>query len=163
MGARQRDVLRDGREQVPEHPDPEGRVAVHHIFDPVGMLAELQADVPNRVVVAGEPYPLLHPADEACAQGILVGGAQVQVGHIGAEVRFPLGVEGVRIDAGADVVQLHLGRVADVHAVDLHGSVQEQERHQRDGRQDDEEREEGHVPAFVPYGLLVHAAPSYFQ
>ncbi len=156
-------MLRDGREQVPEHPDPEGRVAVHHIFDPVGMLAELQADVPNRVVVAGEPYPLLHPADEACAQGILVGGAQVQVGHIGAEVRFPLGVEGVRIDAGADVVQLHLGRVADVHAVDLHGSVQEQERHQRDGRQDDEEREEGHVPAFVPYGLLVHAAPSYFQ
>ena len=120
-------MLRDGREQVPEHPDPEGRVAVHHIFDPVGMLAELQADVPNRVVVAGEPYPLLHPADEACAQGILVGGAQVQVGHIGAEVRFPLGVEGVRIDPGTDVVQFHLGCIPDIDAVDFDGSEQEHE------------------------------------
>ncbi len=156
-------MLRDGREQVPEHPDPEGRVAVHHIFDPVGMLAELQADVAHRVIVAGETHPLLHPVYEACAQGVLVGGAQVQVGHVGAEVGLPLGMEGVRIDAGADVVQLHLCGIADVHAVDLHGSVQEQERHQRDGCQDDEDREGGHVPAFVLYGLLKHGAPPYFQ
>ena len=69
MGTGQRNMLRDGWEQFPEHMYPEGSITGHHI--------------------------------------------------IGVKVCFPLGVEGVRIDAGADIVQLHLGRIADVHAVDL--------------------------------------------
>ena len=43
------------------------------------------------------------------------------------KVRLPLGMEGIRIDAGADIVQFHLGCIADVHAVDLDGSEQQQE------------------------------------
>lgn len=50
MGTGQRDMLRNGREQVIEHLYPEGGVAGHLIFDPVGILVELQADVLHCIV-----------------------------------------------------------------------------------------------------------------
>ncbi len=127
MGTGQRDMLRDGREQFPEHADLKNGITGHHIFDLVGILVELQADVLHPVIFIGKPYPFFHPVYEAGPQSLLVGGTQVQVRHVGVKVRLPLGMEGIRIDAGADIVQLHLGCIADVHAVDLDGSEQQQE------------------------------------
>lgn len=49
----------------------------------------------------------------------------MQVCHVGIQVGLPLGVEGIRIDPGADIIKLHLGCIADVDAVDLDGSEQE--------------------------------------
>ena len=75
MGTGQRDMLRNGWEQFPEHLYPEGGVTGHHIFDLVGILVELQADVIHCIISAGEPYPLFHPVYESGPQCILVGGA----------------------------------------------------------------------------------------
>ena len=127
MGTGQCNMLRNGREQFPEHADLKNGITGHHIFDLVGILVELQADVLYPVVFIGKLYPFLHPVYETCPQSLLVGGTQVQVSHVGVKVRLPLGMEGIRIDAGADIVQLHLGCIADVHAVDLDGSEQQQE------------------------------------
>ena len=163
MGTGQRDMLRDGREQLPEHLYPEGGVTGHHIFDLAGILVELQADVLHRVIFVGKLYPLLHPIYEAGTQGFLVGGAQVQVSHVGVKVCLPLGMEGIRIDAGADIVQLHLCRIADVHAVDLDGSEQQHESQDHVDGKDDEDGEKGHVPAFILKYLLIHGNPPHFQ
>ena len=75
MGTGQCDMLRNGREQFPEHMDLENSVAVHHILNLVGILVELEADVLHPVIFIGKLYPFLHPIDEACTQGILIGGA----------------------------------------------------------------------------------------
>ena len=75
VGAGQHDMLCDGREQVPEHPDPEGGITGHHIFDLVGILVELQVNVVYRIVVIGQLYPFFHAQDEAGPQCFLVGGA----------------------------------------------------------------------------------------
>ncbi len=56
-------------------------------------------------------------------------------------------MEGIRIDAGADIVQLHLCRIADVHAVDFDGSEQQHEGQDHVDGHDDEDGEKGHVPA----------------
>ena len=159
MGTGQRDMLRDGREPFPEHADLKNGITGHHIFNLVGILVELQADVLYPVIFVGKLYPFPHAVYESCPQCFLVGGAQVQVSHVGAKVCLPLGMEGIRIDAGADIVQLHLGRIADVHAVDLDGSEQQHEGQDHVDGKDDEDGEEGHVPAFVPEYLLIHGSP----
>lgn len=51
----------------------------------------------------------------------------MQVCHVGIQVSFPLGVEGIRVDPGTDVVQFHLGCIPDIDAVDFDGSEQEHE------------------------------------
>ena len=89
------------------------------------LVLDLLDDQPAQV--HGELLQVRDPVYEAGPQSLLVGGTQVQVGHVGVKVRLPLGMEGVRIDAGADIVQFHLGCIADVHAVDLDGSEQQQE------------------------------------
>ncbi len=53
-------------------------------------------------------------------------------------------MEGIRIDAGADIVQLHLCRIADVHAVDFDGSEQQHEGQDHVDGHDDEDGEKGH-------------------
>jgi hypothetical protein len=53
MGTGQRNMLRDGWEQFPEHMYPEGSITGHHIFDLVGILVEPQADVLHRVIFVG--------------------------------------------------------------------------------------------------------------
>ena len=40
MGASQRDMPSNGREQFPEHPYPEGNITGHYIFNFVGILVE---------------------------------------------------------------------------------------------------------------------------
>ena len=75
MRAGQHNMLCDGREQVPEHPDPEGGITGHYIFDLVRILVELQMDVAYGVVVTGQLYPFLHAKDEAGPQCFLIGGA----------------------------------------------------------------------------------------
>ena len=57
------------------HPDPEGCVAGHYIFDLVRILVELQVDVVYGVIVTGQLYPFLHAQDEAGPQCFLIGGA----------------------------------------------------------------------------------------
>ena len=68
-------MLCDGREEVPEHPDPEGCVAGHYIFDLVRILVELQVDVVYGVIVTGQLYPFLHAQDKAGPKCFLIGGA----------------------------------------------------------------------------------------
>lgn len=75
MGTGQCDMLRNGREQFPEHMDLENSITGHHIFNLVGILVELQVDVLHPVILIGKLYPLLHTVDEACTEGILIGGA----------------------------------------------------------------------------------------
>ena len=83
----------------------------------------------------------------------------MQVCHVGVKVCFPLGVERIRIDACADIVQLHFGCIADVHAVDLDGSKQQHEGHQHGDCEDDEDGKEGHIAPFIPDDFLKHGAP----
>ena len=75
MGTGQCDMLRNGREQFPEHMDLENSVAVHHILKIFVIVVELEEDVLQPLIFIGKLYPFFHPIDEACTQGILVGGA----------------------------------------------------------------------------------------
>lgn len=67
-------MLRNGWEQVPEHPDPESGITGHHIFNLVGILVELQVNVVHRIVVIGQLYSFFHAQDEAGPQCFLIGG-----------------------------------------------------------------------------------------
>ena len=87
----------------------------------------------------------------------------MQVCHVGIQVGFPLGVEGVRIDPGTDVVQFHLGCIPDIDAVDLDGSEQEHEGQEHVDGQDDENSEKGKVPALIPDDFFLHRLLLYFQ
>lgn len=79
----------------------------------------------------------------------MVGGAKGKVVHVGIQVGFPLGVEGVRIDPCAHVVEFHLGGVPDVDAVDPNGSVHEQKTEDHVDGKDHENRVMGEVPPFA--------------
>ena len=68
-------MLRNGWEQVPEHPDPESGITGHHIFNLVGILVELQVNVVHRIVVIGQLYSFFYAQDEAGPQCFLIGGA----------------------------------------------------------------------------------------
>lgn len=87
----------------------------------------------------------------------------MQVCHIGIQVCLPLGVEGIRIDPGADIIKLHLGCIADVDAVDPDGSEQEHEGQEHVDGQDDEDSEKGKVPALIPDDFFMHRHLLYFQ
>lgn len=65
MGTGQRDMLRNGREQFPEHADLKNGITGHHIFDLVKILVELQDDVLYLVIFIGKLYPFFHPVYEA--------------------------------------------------------------------------------------------------
>ena len=43
----------------------------------------------------------------------------MKVCHIGIQVCFPLGMEGICIDSCADIVQLHFSCITDIDAVDF--------------------------------------------
>ena len=87
----------------------------------------------------------------------------MQVIHVGVKVCLPLGMEGIRINAGADIVQLHLGRIADVHAVDPDGGEQQHEGKDHVDGEDDEDSEKRYIPAFLFKYLLMHGNPPHFQ
>lgn len=87
----------------------------------------------------------------------------MQVCHVGIQVGLPLGVEGIRIDPGADIIKLHLCCIADVDAVDLDGSEQEHEGQEHVDGQDDEDSEKGKVPALIPDDFFMHRFLLYFQ
>ena len=84
--------------------------------------------------------------EELCRFIVIAGieGAQVLL-----EVGFPLGAVGVRIDGGAQVVQLHFGAVADVDAGDPHRGVQKQERDEHDDPDHKEAGEESDLAPLV--------------
>lgn len=75
MGTGQRNMLGNGRKQFPKHPYPEGGIAGHYIFNLVGILVELQADVAYGVIVIAQFNPFLQSVDESGPQRILIGGA----------------------------------------------------------------------------------------
>lgn len=104
---------------------------------------ELQADVAYSVVVIAQLNPLLQSTYEPGPQRILVGGAKMEVSHVGIQVCLPLGVEGICIDSGTDVIQLHFRCIADVDAVDLDRGEQQQEGKQHVHGQYDEDGEIG--------------------
>ncbi len=77
-------------------------------------------------------------------------GAGVKSIQVFAEIGFPLGTVGIRIDAGAQVVQLHLGAVADVDAGNPDGGVEQQESYQHNDTHHKETGENGNIPAVIP-------------
>ncbi len=87
----------------------------------------------------------------------------MQVCHVGIQIGLPLGVEGIRIDPGADIIKLHLGCIADVDAVDLDGSEQEHEGQEHVDGQDHKNSEERKVPALIPDDFFMHRHLLYFQ
>jgi len=91
----------------------------------------------------------LKPAYESGPKAPLVGGAKGQVIHVGIQVGFPLGVEGVRIDPCAHIVEFHLGCVPDVDAVDPHGNIQKQKAKDHVDGQDYEDGVIGKVAPFA--------------
>ena len=73
----------------------------------------------------------------------------MKVCHIGIQVCLPLGMEGIRIDSCADIIQLHFSCITDIDAVDFDGGKQQQEGEQHIYSQYDEYGEIGQFPTFI--------------
>lgn len=124
--------LGDGGITVPEHTHIEINIAEEDVLHPVAHHIELQADVGYLIVLCGERDLLRQAAGDSGLQHFRIIIAGIEGAQVLLEVGFPLGAVGVRIDGGAQVVQLHFGAVADVDAGDPHRGVQEQERDEHD-------------------------------
>lgn len=117
----------DSRVLVPEHADVKLCVTGENILQSAVDHMEPEMDVPDGIVICGEGELVCQPVCYGAFQhgGIAVAG--IEGVQVFAEVGLPLGAEGVRIDAGAQVVQLHLCAVPDVDAGGADGGVQQQE------------------------------------
>lgn len=142
-------MLGDRRQEITEHPDLKRSVAGGFIFNPVIVLIKLNVNVFHRIILACELYPFFHTVDEAGPEGILIGTADMQVSHVGIQVCLPLGVISIRIDPCADIIQLHLGCIPDVDAVDLDRKEQQQKGEQHVDGEDNKSGEGRKVAAFI--------------
>ena len=124
--------LCDGGVAVAEHSDVKIYITIENIFHPVAHHIELQADVGYLIVLGGKRDLLRQAAGDSGLQHFRIVIAGIEGAQVFLEVGFSLGAVGVRIDGGAQVVQLHFGAVADVDAGDPHRGVQEQERDEHD-------------------------------
>ena len=105
--------------------------------------------VPDRIVIRGEGELVCQPVLYDVLQHRDIVAAGVECVQVLAEVGLSLGAEGVSIDAGAQVVQLHLRAVADVDAGDADGGIQQQEGDQHHGSYDKEAGVDGDVASLV--------------
>lgn len=117
---------------MPEHAHIEFHITEEDVLHPVAHHIELQADVGYLIVLCGERDLLRQAAGDSGLQHFRIVIAGIEGAQVLLEVGFPLGAVGVRIDGGAQVVQLHFGAVADVDTGDPHRCVQEQERDEHD-------------------------------
>ena len=124
--------LGDGGITVSEHAYIELHITIEDVLHPVAHHIELQADVGYLIVLCGERDLLSQAAGDSGLQHFRIVIAGIEGAQVFLEVGFSLGAVGVRIDGGAQVVQLHFGAVADVDAGDPHRGVQEQERDEHD-------------------------------
>ena len=112
--------LCDSRVVVPKHPHIELHITIEDILDPIAHHIELQADVGYLIVVRGKRN---FGGKSACHRGLQhfrVVTAGIEGAQVLFKVSFPLGAVSVRIDGGAQVVQLHFSAVSDVDASDPH-------------------------------------------
>lgn len=75
--------------------------------------------------------------------------AGVKSAQVLFKVGFPLRAVGVRIDGGAQIVQLHFSPVADVNASDPYRGIQKQKRNEHDDSDHKETGKEGDLAPLV--------------
>ena len=139
----------DGGVLPPEHPDVKFGIAGKGVLHAAAQDAEPEPDVPDGIVICGEGNLIGQPVRHGFFQHGHIAAVGVEGVQVLAEVGLPLGAEGVRIDAGTQVVQLHLGAIADVDAGDADGGVQQQERHKHHCAYDKEAGVDGDVALLV--------------
>ena len=139
----------DGGVLSPEHLDVEFGIAGKGIFQTVAGHTEPELDVADLIVFSGEGELVFQTVSHSFFQHVHIVGAGVEGTQVFAEVAFPLGAEGVRIDAGTQVVQLHLGTIANVDAGDVDGSIKQQKGNQHHGAYDKKAGVDGDVPPLV--------------
>ena len=127
MEACQLDMPGDGRVLAPEHADVELGITGEDVLHPAVCHMEPQVYVPDGVIIRGEGELVRQPVSQGAFQHGYIIAAGVEGIQVFAEVGLPLGAEGIRIDACAQVVQLHLRAVPDVDAGDADGGVQQKE------------------------------------
>lgn len=149
-------MLSDGRQDLTKHPDLKSGIAGGLIFNPVIVLIKLKVYIFHRIILICESYPFFHAVDETGPESILIGAADMQIGHIRIQIRLPLGVIGIRVDPGADIIQLHLCRIPDIDAVDRDGREQQQKGENHVDCEDDENSKEGEVTALVSQKFISH-------
>ena len=141
-----------------EHVDIELHVAGEYILHSVACHMEREADIPYLVVIRGKG----DLAGEPVCHHVLQHGGIVSAGVEGiqvfAEVGLPLGTVGVRIDAGAQIVQLHLCAIADVDAGDTDGGIQQQEGDQHHDPHHKKTGKDRNIPTVIPEGIPACAA-----
>ena len=149
MEACQLNVPGDSRVLSSEHADVKVCVTGEDIFQTAVNNMELEMDVPDRIVVRGEGELVCQPVLYNTLQHGDIVAAGVEGIQVLAEVGFPLGAEGISIDAGTQVVQLHLRAVANVDAGDADGGIQQQEGDQHHGGYNKEAGVDGDVAPLV--------------
>ena len=138
---------------VAEHVDIELDIAGEYILHPVACYMECKVDVPYPVVIRGKGDLVCESVCHHVFQhgGIIAAG--VEGIQVFAEIGLPLGTVGVRIDAGAQVVQLHLCAIADVDAGDADGGIQQQEGNQHHDPHHKKAGKDRNIPAVIPEGI----------
>ena len=160
--------LCDGRVVVPKHPHIELYITIEDILDSVAHHIELQADAGYLVVVRGKRDFGGQSAGHRGLQHFRVVTAGIEGAQVLFKVSFPLGAVSVRIDGGAQIVQLHFSAVSDVDAIDPHRGIQQKkgnEHHYADHKKAGEESDftpfVAEWPSQPPHKMLHR--PPHFQ
>lgn len=146
----QLDMPCNGRIGVAEHINIELGITGKDIFHPVAVHMEGEADISDPVIFRLERDFVGKPVRDCLLQHLHIIGTGVKRIQVFAEIGFPLGAVGIRVNAGAQVVQLHLGAVSDVDAGDPDGGVEQQESHQHGYAHHEETGKDGNIPAVIP-------------
>ena len=117
-------MLCDRRKGISKRMDGKIRITGNDIFNFIRMLAKFQLDIAYCVILSGKGDTFFHAVDKASLESLLVSCAQVKVGHVGIQVGLPLGMEGICVNSGADIVEFHFCRISDIDAVNLYGGEQ---------------------------------------
>lgn len=140
----------DGRIGVAEHKDIEFGITGKDIFHPVTVHMESQTDIPDLVILCLEGDFVGKPVRNCLFQHLHIAGTGIKRIQVFAEIRFPLGTVSVSIDAGTQVVQLHLGAVPDIDAGNPDGGIKEQEGYQHNNTCNKETGKIRNIPALIP-------------
>lgn len=143
-------------------------VGIEDILDSVAHHIELQADAGYLVVVRGKRDFGGQSAGHRGLQHFRVVTAGIEGAQVLFKVSFPLGAVSVRIDGGAQIVQLHFSAVSDVDAIDPHRGIQQKkgnEHHYADHKKAGEESDftplVAEWPSQPPHKMLHR--PPHFQ
>lgn len=104
MGTSQLNPLCNRWKGPAKHMDSELGLTVKNVFNFVVILVKIQPYVPEGIIVILHINPILQAVDEVRAECFLIGMAQMQILHVGLQIRLTLGMERIGIDPGADIV-----------------------------------------------------------